>query len=127
MVLQLGGPADFIERMEAYLPQAPVTLAVVAEEAGFVEAIATRDIGLAVVELGGGRRSPQDRIDAAVGLTRLAPISSRVEKGDPLALVHARSQEAAQAAASAVRAAYRISDARVRPGKAVLRRITISD
>ncbi len=127
MVSQLGGPADFVERMDAYLPQAPVTLAVAAEQAGYVETVATRDIGLAIVELGGGRRSPQDKIDPAVGLTRLVPISSRVEKGDPLALVHARSAEAAEATANAVRAAYRIADARVRSGKAVLRRITISD
>ncbi|WP_292222275.1 thymidine phosphorylase, partial [Mesorhizobium sp.] len=73
MVAVLGGPADFVENPEKYLPTAPVELAVRAEQAGFVTGIATRDIGLAVVTLGGGRSRPDDKIDHAVGLTRLLP------------------------------------------------------
>src|SRR5581483_2918668 len=52
MVVALGGPADLIEHPERHLPKAPVIRAVKAEKAGFVSAIDTRAIGLAVVELG---------------------------------------------------------------------------
>ncbi|TGV50839.1 thymidine phosphorylase, partial [Mesorhizobium sp. M2D.F.Ca.ET.160.01.1.1] len=48
MVTALGGPVDFIEKPEKYLPNAPVELAVEASDDGFVTGIATRDIGLAV-------------------------------------------------------------------------------
>ena len=99
MVATLGGPADFMERPLAYLPKAPIELAVTAEKNGFVTGIATRDIGLAVVALGGGRTTPDDVIDHAVGITGLLPVGAEAVKGEPLAIVHARSRNAAEKAA----------------------------
>jgi thymidine phosphorylase len=52
---------------------------------------------------------PQDPIDFAVGLTDLAELGDRIELGQPLALVHARTQEAAEQAVRQVQAAYRIA------------------
>lgn len=108
MVAALGGPADFVERPEHYLPQAPVELAVTARRGGFVGAINTRALGLAVVELGGGRRRPEEAVDHAVGLTRTLPIGTEVRKGEPLALVHARTVSDAERAVETVRKAYDI-------------------
>ena len=112
MVSALGGPADLMERPRHHLPEAPVTLAVTPQQAGHVRAIDTRAVGLAVVTLGGGRTRPQDPIDHAVGLTRLAGLGAPVGQGQTLALVHARSMEAAQEAAARVLAAYEIGEAR---------------
>ncbi len=123
MVALLGGPADFTEKPEAYLPQAEVELAVKASRAGYVGAVETRDIGLAVVTLGGGRTDPAASIDHAVGITRLVPVGSEVRKGDALALIHARSKGQAEDAARAVTAAYAIEDEKPKPARAVLRRI----
>ncbi|AZO02987.1 MULTISPECIES: thymidine phosphorylase [unclassified Mesorhizobium] len=123
MVAVLGGPGDFIEKPEKYLPTAPVELAVTAEQDGFVTGIATRDIGLAVVTLGGGRSRPDDKIDHAVGLTRLLPVGAEARSGEALALVHARTDAEAEAAAAAVRAAYTIGGSKPPAEKTVLRRI----
>ncbi|TIR26685.1 MAG: thymidine phosphorylase [Mesorhizobium sp.] len=123
MVAVLGGPGDFIEKPEKYLPTAPVELAVMAEQEGFVTGIATRDIGLAVVTLGGGRSRPDDKIDHAVGLTRLLPVGAEARSGEALALVHARTDAEAEAAAAAVRAAYTIGGSKPPAEKTVLRRI----
>jgi thymidine phosphorylase len=76
MVSALGGPADFMERPESHLAAAPVVKPVAPERAGIVTAIDTRAIGIAVVELGGGRAKPEDTIDHAVGFTRLAGLGS---------------------------------------------------
>ncbi|TPI70046.1 thymidine phosphorylase [Mesorhizobium sp. B3-1-3] len=123
MVAVLGGPGDFIEKPEKYLPTAPVELAVKAEQDGFVTGIATRDIGLAVVTLGGGRSRPDDKIDHAVGLTRLLPVGAEARPGEALALVHARTDAEAEATAAAVRAAYTIGGSKPPAEKTVLRRI----
>lgn len=123
MVATLGGPTDFVEKHRSYLPVAPVRREVRAEQSGFVRSIATRDIGLAVVALGGGRTRPQDPVDHAVGLTDLAPVGAAVSKGDPLAVVWARSEDQAAQAIEAVSAAYSLDDARLPPSKAVLRRV----
>ena len=124
MVAGLGGPADFVEAARTYLSQASTEFAVMPPHAGFVTAIATRDIGLAVVELGGGRRRPDDKVDHSVGLTRLLPVGSEVVSGEPLALVHARSKADAERAAAVVLSAYTIGEAKPPPQKAVIRRIS---
>ncbi|MBX3532324.1 MAG: thymidine phosphorylase [Rhizobiaceae bacterium] len=123
MVAMLGGPADFVGRMDAYLPRAEVELAVKSPRAGYVTAVSTRDVGLAVVALGGGRTDPAQAIDHAVGITRLAGIGTQVGAGDPLALVHARSEAKAKQAAAAVLAAYSIGEAPAKPDPAIIRRI----
>jgi len=123
MVVALGGPADFLERPAQHLQAAPVIRPIHAERTGTVQRIATRDLGVAVVALGGGRTRPQDPIDHAVGLADLAAVGETVDTGRPLAIVHARSEDAAEAAARAVRAAYTIGEGRVSPGPLVLERI----
>ncbi len=123
MVAALGGPADFVERHEKHLQAAPVIRPVYAERSGIVQRIATRDVGVAVVALGGGRTRPQDPVDHAVGLTGLAEIGGMVDTNRPLAVVHARSEEAAEAAARVVRAAYTLGDAKAEPGAMILERI----
>ncbi|MGB3390305.1 MAG: thymidine phosphorylase [Pseudaminobacter sp.] len=123
MVALLGGPKDFIEKSPAYLPKAEVELPVNAGQDGFVTAIETREIGLAVVALGGGRTRPEDSVDHAVGITGLLPVGSEVRAGEALALIHARSRGQAEQAPAAIRAAYSIGSSRPAAQKVVLRRI----
>jgi thymidine phosphorylase len=98
MVAALGGPADFVERADAHLPTAPVQLAVRAAHSGWVRGMATREIGLLVVELGGGRRRASDAVDLRVGLSDIVSIGQRIEAGEPLATVHAADPASAEAA-----------------------------
>ena len=110
MVTALGGPADFCERAAHYLPAAPTIEPVPAPRAGWVQRKATRDIGLLVVELGGGRRRASDRIDHRVGFSRLVSIGQRVERGQPLGFVHAADGSAAQQAAEGLARFVEIGD-----------------
>ena len=122
MVAALGGPKDFIARMDRYLPAAGIVRPVLAGRAGFVTAIDTRGVGLAVVALGGGRTRPQDAVDHAVGLTGLAGLGRELAPDEPLGVVHARSQAAFDDAAAMLRAAYRLGDASPTPRAAVIDR-----
>jgi thymidine phosphorylase len=110
MVALLGGPQDFVERMDAHLAAAPVVREVMASHEGVVAAINARAVGMAVVALGGGRRLPTDRIDHAVGLDGLLGLGARVEAKTPLARVHARDENAATEAERRVLAAYGIGE-----------------
>jgi thymidine phosphorylase len=106
MVTELGGPTNLMERPERYLAIAPLIRPVAAGQTGVINTIDTRALGLAVIALGGGRRKPSDRIDHAVGLSGLARRGAKVEKGAPLAMVHARAEDTAIEAAAMVSAAY---------------------
>jgi thymidine phosphorylase len=111
MVSALGGPADLLEAPDQYLAQSRTQVPVVATRSGYISAIDCRALGLTVVNLGGGRRLPADRIDFAVGLTELAELGTRVEAGQTLAMVHAHTENSARNAIGEVIAAYTISDA----------------
>lgn len=123
MVSALGGPADFCERAAHYMPKAPVQQPVAARQAGWVCAKATRDIGLAVIELGGGRRRAADRIDHRVGFSDFVSLGQRVERGDRLATVHAASAEAAHAAVARLQACVLIGDTKPVPMPVLIARV----
>ncbi len=110
MVTALGGPADLLENMDGHLERAPIIVEVPALQSGYAATTNCRGLGLAVVSLGGGRRRPQDAIDFAVGLTQLAELGQKIDAGQPLAIVHARTEEAARQAVAEVQAAYTIAD-----------------
>jgi thymidine phosphorylase len=110
MVAALGGPADFVERADTHLPTAPVRLAVRAARGGWVRSMATREIGLLVVELGGGRRRASDAVDPRVGLSDIASIGQPVEAGALLTTVHAADPASAEAAGKRLLQLIDVSD-----------------
>ncbi|MGK5060662.1 thymidine phosphorylase [Janthinobacterium sp. LB2P49] len=109
MVSALGGPADLVENPDKHLEQAPFVVPAPALSSGYANVRDCRAIGLAVVALGGGRRRPTDSIDFAVGLTDLVGLGEQVSVGQPLAMVHARTEAAAQQAVKEIQDAYAIS------------------
>ena len=115
MVFALGGPADLVERPDAYLEQAPIIVPVPALQAGFASTVDCRALGLAVVSLGGGRRRPEDAIDFAVGLTGLVELGQTIAIGQPLALVHARTEAGALQAVREVQGAYQVGAVKTAP------------
>jgi thymidine phosphorylase len=123
MVAALGGPTDFLDNPAKHLKAAPLTRPAASERAGVVAAIDTRAVGIAVVELGGGRMRAEDAIDHSVGFTRLAGLGSAVGPDAPLALVHARDEAAAARAEASLRAAYTVGDTVPMPTPVVYERI----
>ena len=124
MVSALGGPADFCDRPGHYLQPAPARLEVTASRSGWVADMATRDIGLQVIELGGGRRVATDALDARVGFSDFVQLGQRVETGDTLAVVHAATDEAAQLCANRLQQLIDIGEKMPAPKPALLKRIT---
>jgi len=66
-------------------------------------------VGVAVLELGGGRRREDEAVDHAVGITDVAGLGEEVGPGGrPLAVVHARTEAAAERAAERLRIAFTV-------------------
>jgi thymidine phosphorylase len=124
MVSVLGGPSDFIENPSRYLACAPIILPVPAARSGWLASCATRDLGMVVVELGGGRTKPSDTINPAVGISDILPLGVRVEKGEPIAVVHAASSEDAERAVKRIEDCFGIADNAPEIAASVLERIT---
>jgi len=108
MVAALGGPADFVENHETYLPRAPVVRPVHAN--GVLAGVDTRAVGNAIIELGGGRRTVGEKLDLSVGFTQVAAIGTRLDPDRPLAVVHAASEADAEVAEKNLLAACSVSE-----------------
>jgi thymidine phosphorylase len=109
MARALGGPADLLERPSDHLAAAPVQRPVAPERPGVVAGMDARAVGLVITGLGGNRRREDDAIDPSVGLTEVAPVGAEVGPDRPRAIVHAASEDAAEQAAGALRAAVSVA------------------
>ncbi len=110
MVHALGGPADLLEQPDRHLTSAPVQKSVLAAADGWLGACDARGIGMSVIDLGGGRRRPQDKIDHRVGFSDLLPLGTKISRGDRIATVHAADEASAEKATVDLSANYRIVD-----------------
>jgi len=106
MVSALGGPNDLLEKPAHYLPSAPVRQDLFPDSSGRVQQIDVRSLGLAVIELGGGRRQASDAIDSAVGLENIAGLNEPVDERTPLLTIHANSDDDIRRITPALREAF---------------------
>jgi pyrimidine-nucleoside phosphorylase len=95
---------------EDALPKAPLIREVFAPRDGHVRRLAALPVGLAALHLGAGRREKDDPVDHAVGIVCRRKRGDIVERGEPLAEIHARDEASAAEAAEAVLAAYELGD-----------------
>ena len=97
MVTALGGPTDFVSCAGKHLPAAPVVCDIYATKDGYVSGMDTRALGLSIVELGGGRRKPTDKVNHSVGFTDIIQTGDKVEAHKtPLLKIHAASKADAE-------------------------------
>ncbi|BDM65492.1 thymidine phosphorylase [Shewanella sp. NFH-SH190041] len=127
MVAGLGGPADFVEHYDRYLPTAQIIRPVYAMQTGFAHSMDTRALGMAVVGLGGGRRKPGDALDYSVGLSQVCALGDEITSDTPIAMVHARTEADFELAAAAVREAIVLDDIQPQATPEVYRAIRASD
>ena len=123
MVREMGGPGDLFAKPFHYMPSANVVRDIVATENGFISAMQTRDIGMAVVSLGGGRLANGQDIDHSVGFDCIQHVGTKVSKGDVIARVHAKTDQEASLATEKYVASIELSDHAVTPGKVIYKTI----
>jgi len=129
--LQSGaGRAKFLQmlaaqggHMEKGLPVAPFQLPVSALGDGYVESIDALEVGLSGLELGVGRKKKEDPVDHAAGIVIEAPVGARIRAGEPLAVIHARSEELARSVMPRLQKAWRLSAHEVKRPPHVLARV----
>jgi pyrimidine-nucleoside phosphorylase len=94
----------------ARLPAAPLQVALKAERGGFVAEVNAMDVAIAALRLGAGRARAEDKVDPAVGVSALVKVGERIEKGETLAVIHARDERSLAEAQSIVAGAIEIVD-----------------
>jgi pyrimidine-nucleoside phosphorylase len=107
MIEAQGGDPKVVED-PARLPSCAHTVELTSDTAGIVTAIDALEVGLTAVGMGAGRARASDSVDHAVGIELCCERGSRVEAGDPLALLHVHAPTDADQPAIRLRKAFRI-------------------
>ncbi|HEY5715187.1 MAG TPA: thymidine phosphorylase [Psychromonas sp.] len=127
MVCALGGPADFVENHDNYLQKSAIIRPVYAWQSGIVQSMDTRELGMAVVGMGGGRRRASDPIDYAVGLSSMISLGEQAGPEKPLAMIHAQSEAQFREAERAVQSSIICGADSVQAQTQVYRHIRLTD
>jgi pyrimidine-nucleoside phosphorylase len=115
MVESQGGDPRVVDDPEGVLPAAPVRRTIEATTSGSLSGVDAEALGRASADLGAGRRKKGDPIDPAVGIVFHPKVGDRVETGQPIGEIHARSDADADACLSRIHATLTFVDDAVEP------------
>jgi pyrimidine-nucleoside phosphorylase len=118
-----GGDLAYIENPER-LPQARLIEPLPALEDGFLQKVDTAQVGLSIVDLGGGREKKGQQLDRAVGLITHCKVGDPVDKGAPLLTIYANDEQRLAAARERLRQAYTVGPDAVEPLPLFYQRVT---
>ena len=124
MITALGGPIDFVEKSDEYLPVVENILDFPSPSSGYFKSVNGRILGQAVIELGGGRKQAEDKLDLAVGLDQFIRIGKNVEQGDPILRIHSSNDRDMERAKNLLSEAFQFSENPVESNPLILESIT---
>ena len=110
MAASLGADAKVLEDYENKLPKAKFVKPIYAKNEGYVSEIDTRKIGLGVIMLGGGRVTPNQKINYTTGFTSFCQIGDKVDAKTPLCFIHAEDEGGIKEVSDVVSNAITIRD-----------------
>jgi pyrimidine-nucleoside phosphorylase len=118
MVAAQGGDLDKL------VPAAPA-VALPGNRVGYITAMNCEQLGMALIEMGGGRKKLGDKVDHSIGLEMLVRLGDRVERDQPIANVYAPSSKSA-AGIQMIMEAITIGEEPIEPPPLIVERIEAS-
>lgn len=96
--------------IDAPLPVAPIQRPIISNESGYITLVDADKIGRAALALGAGRTRTDDQIDPAAGIAQIVQAGEKVVKGQPLCVLHGRSDQCIQESTPLLESAFQIHD-----------------
>lgn len=124
MVSALGGPNDFCDNPWKYLPKAKIIRPAYAKTSGYVSSMDTRGIGLSIIEMKGGRCTPEQKLDYATGYSEFCQIGCYIDEKTPLAIVHAQTEEQYLKACESLQNLITLNDKKPAETRSIIKRVS---
>ena len=93
MVAALGGPKNILSSYEKDLSNNSSPKDIFVQNSGWVEKIHTRELGLTLIELGGGRKQVTDKINYGVGYDNVCSVGDKIDSLRPLLTLYSDNME----------------------------------
>ena len=93
MVAALGGPKKILSSYEKDLSNYSSPKDIFVQNSGWVEKIHTRELGLTLIELGGGRKQVTDKINYGVGYDNVCSVGDKIDSSRPLLTLYSNNME----------------------------------
>ncbi|MBN2163319.1 MAG: thymidine phosphorylase [Pontiellaceae bacterium] len=110
--------------LDAALPTSERQITLPAPKSGYLAKADAEAIGRACQLLGAGRTKTGDAVDHAVGISDLKKIGERIEKDEPLCVIHANRQDHEAEIFDLLQWAFDISDHQIEPSPLIIETIT---
>ena len=123
MCSSLGAKNDFVENADKYLPQAQIIKPIYSPQKGYVSAMNTREIGVSIIKLHGGRTVFGEKLDLATGFAEFAQIGDFVDEKTPICFVHCQSEEQFETAEKDIIKAVEVSAKKIESKQTILTEI----
>lgn len=107
-----GGDSSCLESPEL-LNMAKFRTSVRATKNGTIYEMDCKNIGQAIVNLGGGRKKKEDFIDNTIGIEVLKKIGDKVEIGDPLLYIYSNDESKAKEQVEFLQNSYHYADVEI--------------
>ena len=93
MVHALGGSASFLSTYKKELDGNLYSKEILLNKSGWIKEVNTRKLGLLLIELGGGRKQVDDKINYYVGYNNILGIGDFIEEKTPIVKISASSED----------------------------------
>ena len=110
MVAALGGPKNILSSYEKDLSNNSSPKEIFVQNSGWVEKIHTRELGLTLIELGGGRKQVTDKINYGVGYDNVCSVGDKIDSSRPLLTLYSNNMEDNKKLEDRIKDCFVISD-----------------
>jgi pyrimidine-nucleoside phosphorylase len=113
-----GGDISLLKNPEKY-PKSKINEKIFADKNGYVESIDVYQIGMASIELGGGRLAKSDVIDPKAGIIFKPKVGTKIKKGDLIAEIFTDKEEKVDEIKQKLLGTIKLSKEKVQPVKLI--------
>jgi len=119
MINALGGSNSFLSTYKKELSNNTFVQDIYLEKQGWIKEIKTRDLGLLLIELGGGRKQVDDKINYHVGYDNVLGIGKCVDSSTPVIKVYANSKDDFNKVKNSIINCFIVSDQEVKETESI--------
>ena len=119
MINALGGSNSFLSTYKKELSNNTFIQDIYLEKQGWIKEIKTRDLGLLLIELGGGRKQVDDKINYHVGYDNVLGVGESVDSSTPVIKVYANSKDDFNKVKNSIINCFIVSDQEVKETESI--------